>query len=195
MVEPHNHVRRSRQHHTQSFEEHGPRSSRERMVDPIDTTLARALAHPVRARMLMFLRDHGPVSPVQFSKEWDIPIGTVGYHMRRLAELGIVQLAERVQRRGAIEHRYTLVPDALDGRLLPELCLDAPALGVSRNDVGAALRQFREARGVTSRQLARAAGLRAEYLAAIEGGRANPRIQTLIDLAAHLDASLSEVLR
>lgn len=162
-------------------------------MEPIDTTLARALAHPIRVRILIFLRDQGPASLVQLSKAWDVPIGTIGYHMRRLATLGIVRLAESVQRRGAIEHRYALIPEVLGDGQLPAVRLDGPA-GTSRSEVGAALRRCREGRGVTPRQLAGAAGLRAEYLTAIETGKANPRIQTLIDLAGHLDASLSEVL-
>jgi len=75
-------------------------------ADPVDTRVVKALGHPTRVRILNILRDRELVSPVELSTELDIPLGTIGYHVRRLEQLGFIELARRTQRRGAIEHHY-----------------------------------------------------------------------------------------
>jgi DNA-binding transcriptional ArsR family regulator len=66
----------------------------------------KALAHPTRVRILGVLRRRELVSPVELSGELGVALGTVGYHVRRLEELGFLELATRTQRRGAVEHHY-----------------------------------------------------------------------------------------
>jgi DNA-binding transcriptional ArsR family regulator len=90
-------------------------------ADAIDARVVKALAHPTRSRILTVLRDRELVSPVELSVELGIPLGTVGYHVRRLEALGFIELAKRTQRRGAIEHHYRV-------RAVLDLPLPAPAL-------------------------------------------------------------------
>jgi DNA-binding transcriptional ArsR family regulator len=75
-------------------------------ADPVDTRVVKALGHPTRVRILNVLRDRELASPVELSAELGVPLGTVGYHVRRLEGLGFIELARRTQRRGAVEHHY-----------------------------------------------------------------------------------------
>jgi DNA-binding transcriptional ArsR family regulator len=79
----------------------------------IDARVVKALGHPTRVRILGVLRSRELVSPVELASELDVPLGTVGYHVRRLEALGFIELAKRTQRRGAVEHHYRVRP-ALD---------------------------------------------------------------------------------
>jgi DNA-binding transcriptional ArsR family regulator len=76
-----------------------------RFQDITDPALAKALAHPLRTRILAALEDR-TASPSDLAAELDAPLGVVSYHVRRLASLGLVKLAKRVPRRGAVEHYY-----------------------------------------------------------------------------------------
>ena len=75
-------------------------------ADPVDIRVVKALGHPTRVRILTILRDRELASPVELSSELGVPLGTIGYHVRRLEQLGFIELARRTQRRGAIEHHY-----------------------------------------------------------------------------------------
>jgi DNA-binding XRE family transcriptional regulator len=146
----------------------------------------------MRVRIIDYLREHGVASPVQIASAYGVPLGTLAYHMRRLVALGVVSETESVQRRGTVEHRFVLSSDVLGEPVLTPG--DPLRSRGSAADIGSALRRFRERRGVSREMLASAAGLRAEYVAAIEAGTANPRLQTLIDMADRLGASLAEIL-
>lgn len=74
--------------------------------DAVDARVVKALSHPTRVRILELLQARELASPVELSSELDIPLGTVSYHVRRLEQLGFIELASRTQRRGAIEHHY-----------------------------------------------------------------------------------------
>lgn len=76
-----------------------------RFQDITDPALAKALAHPLRTRILAALEGR-TASPSDLAAELDAPLGVVSYHVRRLASLGLVKLAKRVPRRGAVEHYY-----------------------------------------------------------------------------------------
>lgn len=67
--------------------------------------LAKALAHPLRTRILAELEDR-TASPSELATQLDVPLGVMSYHVRRLESLGFVELVERLPRRGAIEHYY-----------------------------------------------------------------------------------------
>ena len=71
-----------------------------------DPQLIKALAHPMRTRILRLL-DERIASPRQLSDELDAPIQNVSYHVRELAKLGLIKLVRTTQRRGALEHHYT----------------------------------------------------------------------------------------
>jgi DNA-binding transcriptional ArsR family regulator len=75
-------------------------------LDITDPSLARALAHPLRARILVELEDR-TASPSEIADELGAPLGVVSYHVRRLAALKLLKLVKRVPRRGAVEHYYT----------------------------------------------------------------------------------------
>lgn len=75
-------------------------------AEHVDERVVKALGHPTRVRILNVLRDRELASPVELSSELGVPLGTVGYHVRRLEALGFIELARRTQRRGAVEHHY-----------------------------------------------------------------------------------------
>jgi DNA-binding transcriptional ArsR family regulator len=88
-------------------------------ADPVDTRVVKALGHPTRVRILNVLRDRELASPIELSAELGVPLGTVGYHVRRLEALGFIELARRTQRRGAVEHHYRarqVLDDAAEDR-------------------------------------------------------------------------------
>jgi DNA-binding transcriptional ArsR family regulator len=76
--------------------------------DITDPTVAKALAHPLRTRVLATLEDR-TASPSELAIELDVPLGVLSYHIRRLTALGFLKLVRRVPRRGAVEHYYTAV--------------------------------------------------------------------------------------
>ena len=71
----------------------------------------RAMAHPMRARILAAL-DGRELSPVELARELGASLGVVSYHVRVLADAGLVELARTTARRGAIQHHYRLVDAA-----------------------------------------------------------------------------------
>ncbi len=73
-----------------------------------DVNLVRALAHPLRARVLGILEERR-ASPRELADELNAPLGTVSYHVRTLAQLGLIKLVKKTPRRGAIEHHYEAV--------------------------------------------------------------------------------------
>jgi DNA-binding transcriptional ArsR family regulator len=79
-----------------------------RRVDISDPHLIKALAHPMRTRILGML-DERVASPRQLSDELEAPLQNVSYHVRELAKLGLIELVRTTQRRGAIEHHYRAV--------------------------------------------------------------------------------------
>jgi DNA-binding transcriptional ArsR family regulator len=79
-----------------------------RYRDITDPSLAKALAHPLRTRILAALEDR-TASPSELASELGAPLGVVSYHVRRLAGLRFLKLVKRVPRRGAVEHYYTAV--------------------------------------------------------------------------------------
>lgn len=79
-----------------------------RYRDITDPSLAKALAHPLRTRILSALEDR-TASPSELATELGAPLGVVSYHVRRLAALRFLKLVKRVPRRGAVEHYYTAV--------------------------------------------------------------------------------------
>lgn len=79
-----------------------------RYQDITDPSLAKALAHPLRTRILASLEKR-TASPSEIAAELDAPLGVVSYHVRRLHALRFLKLVKRVPRRGALEHYYTTV--------------------------------------------------------------------------------------
>jgi DNA-binding transcriptional ArsR family regulator len=71
----------------------------------ITQQLAKALAHPLRVRILTALHK-GVSSPNQLSQELGEPLGNVSYHVKTLLEYDCVELVKTEPRRGAVEHFY-----------------------------------------------------------------------------------------
>lgn len=71
----------------------------------ITQQLAKALAHPLRVRILTALH-RGISSPNQLAQELDEPLGNVSYHVKTLLEYNCVELVKTEPRRGAVEHFY-----------------------------------------------------------------------------------------
>jgi DNA-binding transcriptional ArsR family regulator len=80
---------------------------------PLDRVL-RALNHPVRRRIMRVLVD-GAGSATTISQEIGMDVGAVSYHLSQVLakECDIVELAESVPRRGAVEKFYRLKFHAL----------------------------------------------------------------------------------
>jgi DNA-binding transcriptional ArsR family regulator len=77
-------------------------------VDITDPTIAKAYAHPLRIE-IMGLLDNRVASPSQLANELGSPLSLTSYHVRQLAQMGLVRLVRRRQVRGSIEHFYTAV--------------------------------------------------------------------------------------
>ena len=73
--------------------------------DVEDPRYAKALAHPLRVRILSMLEERD-ASPVQLAEHLDATLGTVAYHVRTLERLGLIEMVATHQRRGATEHVY-----------------------------------------------------------------------------------------
>jgi DNA-binding transcriptional ArsR family regulator len=70
-----------------------------------DPRYVKALAHPLRIRLLALLGERD-ASPVQLAEHVDATLGTVAYHVRTLERLGLIEMVATHQRRGATEHVY-----------------------------------------------------------------------------------------
>src|SRR4051812_37071229 len=95
-----------------------------------EARIAKALAHPLRARILQRLGER-VASPGDLALELGAPLGVVSYHVRMLRDYDCVELVRTEPRRGALQHFYraTARPnlDADQWRTLPaglrtELC-------------------------------------------------------------------------
>ena len=70
-----------------------------------DPRYVKAMSHPLRVRILAML-DERTASPVELAGWLGSSLGTVAYHVRTLHSLGLVELVDTKQRRGATEHYY-----------------------------------------------------------------------------------------
>lgn len=103
-----------------------------------DPRLIKALAHPLRVRVLAVLETRELASPNELADELGVSLGVMSYHVRRLHALGFLELAKRTPRRGAIEHHYRAKarPQVTD-----EGWAETPGI-VKRAMVGATLHQI-----------------------------------------------------
>jgi DNA-binding transcriptional ArsR family regulator len=76
-----------------------------------DPGLVRAIAHPLRARILGILQTRR-ASPKELAAELGLPLANVAYHVRILSDLKLIRLVKKTPRRGAIEHHYEAVAGA-----------------------------------------------------------------------------------
>lgn len=80
----------------------------------IDQRLVRALAHPLRIKILEILTER-VASPNRISDDLDAGLSHVAYHTRALDDCGCLELVDTAQRRGATEHFYKASPHSFIG--------------------------------------------------------------------------------
>jgi DNA-binding transcriptional ArsR family regulator len=103
----------------------------------LDAKTAKALAHPLRQRILLEL-ERGVASPNEISQAIDEPLNLVAYHVRILRDAKCVELVSRRQVRGAIEHFYRPTSRAL----LDNVAFAKLPLALRRRLVGQTLQQI-----------------------------------------------------
>lgn len=108
-----------------------------RYQDITDPSVAKALAHPLRTRILATLENR-TASPSEIAIELEAPLGVVSYHVRRLHALRFLKLVKRVPRRGAVEHYYTTVAGP---RITNEAWRSTPTV-VKQATISAALQEL-----------------------------------------------------
>jgi DNA-binding transcriptional ArsR family regulator len=115
-------------------------------LDLVDPRIAKALSHPMRARILGIL-DERVASPNEIADIIDERLPNVSYHVRALLDLGCIELVDTAQRRGAIEHYYKAVVRPFfsdrDWKRLPRSgrqAISDVALKVVWEDVSAAMK-------------------------------------------------------
>jgi DNA-binding transcriptional ArsR family regulator len=74
----------------------------------METTLAAIIAHPTRARAFSILAER-VASPVEIAQEIGKDVGHVGYHVRKLQQLNMIELVDERPVRGAVEHFYRAI--------------------------------------------------------------------------------------
>ncbi len=103
----------------------------------IDQRLVRALAHPLRIKILEILGER-VASPNRLSDDLDAGLSHVAYHTRALDKCGCLELVDTAQRRGATEHFYKASPHSFIGQRIWRRVPRALLGGVS----GATLQSF-----------------------------------------------------
>lgn len=74
------------------------------------TAALKALEHPMRRDIVKAVHHHNlaTTSPIEVSQLLGLPLYSVAYHCRQLAEYKALELIETVPVRGAIKHIYRL---------------------------------------------------------------------------------------
>jgi DNA-binding transcriptional ArsR family regulator len=89
-----------------------------------DPRIVRALAHPMRLEILSIVEKR-TASPKEIAQEIGAPLTHVSYHVRQLAQLGLIKLERTTPRRGAVEHHYSMEGDPT---ISPKAWRDAPEI-------------------------------------------------------------------
>jgi DNA-binding transcriptional ArsR family regulator len=85
------------------------------VLHSLDEGLMKALAHPLRWRILELVSERGEASPSELARALDQPLATVSHHVRVLRESRSLELTRTEPRRGALEHYYrALTPPFFD---------------------------------------------------------------------------------
>ena len=82
--------------------------------ETIDQNLVKALAHPMRVRILEALQGR-TASPTELAREFRESLGVVSYHTNALLEVDCIEQVGTRPRRGTIEHFYTARPRSFIG--------------------------------------------------------------------------------
>ena len=82
---------------------------------PLDERLIKALAHPLRWRIVETVVERGEASPIELARLLEQPLATVSHHVRVLRDLQCIELTRTEPRRGAIQHYYrAIIPAFFD---------------------------------------------------------------------------------
>jgi hypothetical protein len=94
----------------------------------IDHRRVKAARHPLRVQILNVLTEEGPMSPKTMSGHLDQSLNVVSYHMSQVLfkDLALIEIADEIPRRGAIEHVFRIKPEATIGhpdwqKMLPKI--------------------------------------------------------------------------
>jgi Helix-turn-helix domain len=79
---------------------------------PDDPRWARAIGHPLRARILAIL-DERTASAVEIARELRAELGVVAYHVRTLHRLELIELVRETPVRGAVQRHFRAVERAV----------------------------------------------------------------------------------
>src|SRR5918998_5816832 len=117
------------------------------LVDIDDPRVVKALAHPIRMKILTIL-DERTATPKELAEALGLPLENVSYHVRTLKDFGFIKLERTRQVRGAVEHHYRLAARPRIGnklweeipRVVQEALLDAN-LSVIVETIGHAAQQ------------------------------------------------------
>jgi DNA-binding transcriptional ArsR family regulator len=82
--------------------------------ETIDQDLVRALAHPMRVRILEALQGR-TASPTELGREFQESLGVVSYHTNALLDVECIEQVTTRPKRGTIEHFYTARPRSFIG--------------------------------------------------------------------------------
>ncbi len=82
--------------------------------ETIDQNLVRALAHPMRVRILEALQGR-TASPTELAREFQESLGVVSYHANALLDVTCIEQVTTRPKRGTIEHFYTARPRSFIG--------------------------------------------------------------------------------
>jgi DNA-binding transcriptional ArsR family regulator len=132
------------------------------VTDIDDPRLVKALAHPLRIRIMGIL-ERQSATPKALATELGVPLENLSYHVRELKRFGFIELEKERAVRGAVEHHYraiarpritaqawerlpTIVRDAFDAATLESIIdvvnraafqgkLDRPLSHISRRPV------------------------------------------------------------
>lgn len=75
----------------------------------LNEKLVRAVSHPVRVKAFVIMAERPPASSKQIAEELGEDLSNVGYHVRELARLEMIELVDTKQRRGAVEKFYRAI--------------------------------------------------------------------------------------
>lgn len=83
--------------------------------DGISAVLKAAGGHPLRWQILTAMRAAPQqLSPNALQARLDQPLGNVSYHVRILADHGLIECVRTEPRRGALEHFYEITAEGKD---------------------------------------------------------------------------------
>jgi DNA-binding transcriptional ArsR family regulator len=126
----------------------------------LDPALVKALAHPMRVRVLSRLNEV-VASPKELATEFGVSLPMLSYHFRVLADIGAIELVSETSVRGAIEHHYRATTRAFfsdeDWREMPDNVFDEAG--------------WKELRLLLSETLARARAIQAESAERLQAGK------------------------